>query len=140
MTNKTQGNGGFRRVGWVIGGLSLLFIVGAGGLEFFVQQAFRQASVATILLALYVASLLYVVGLVGMVVLTVWWVLRWSRVRAKPAAMGPYSPAEPRSRGLDKPQLEDPQFPQQSVAPVVPSLLPSDRDDRNKATTPSRVA
>ena len=140
MTNKTQGNGGFRRVGWVIGGLSLLFIVGAGGLEFFVQQAFRQASAATILLALFLASLLYVVGLVGMVVLTVWWLMNRRRVPVTQAAMSRYSPAEPRSRGLDKPQLEDPQFPQQGVAPVVPSLSPSDRDDRNKATTPSRVA
>ena len=140
MTNKTQGDGGFQRMVWVIGGLSLLFIVVAGGLEFFVQQAFRQASVATILLALYVASLLYVVGLVGMLVLTVWWLLRWSRVRAKPAAMSPYSPAEPRSRRLDNPQLEESQFPQQSVAPVVPSRSSRDSGAGNVAASPSRVA
>ena len=140
MTSKTLGSGGFQRVGWVIGGVSLVLIVGAGGLELFVQQAFRQASVATILLALYLASLLYVVGLVGLVVLTVWWLLRWSSARAKPAVMSRYSSAEPRSRRLDKPQLEDPQFPQQGAAPVVSSRTSRESDDRNKATSPSKVA
>ena len=139
MTNKSPGDVGFQRSRWVVGSISLLLLISAG-LALFAQYALGQASVATILLALYLASLLYVVGLAGLVVLTVWWLMNRRRVPVTQAAMSRYSPAEPRSRGLDKPQLEDPQFPQQSVAPVVPSLLPSDRDDRNKATTPSRVA
>ena len=139
MTNKSPGNVGFQRSRWVVGSISLLLLISAG-LALFAQYALGQASAATILLALYLASLLYVVGLAGLVVLTVWWLTNRRRVRVTQAAMSRYSPAEPRSRGLDKPQLEDPQFPQQGVAPVVPSLLPSDRDDRNKATTPSRVA
>jgi len=126
-------------MGWVVGSVSLLLLISAGGLELFAQQTLGQAGVATILLALYLASLLYVVGLVGLVLLTVWWLVGWPRVRVKPAAMNRYSPAEPMSRRLEKPELEV-QFLEHGVAPVVPSRSSGEIDDRNKATSPSRVA
>ncbi|MGH7206495.1 MAG: hypothetical protein ACREI2_09840 [Nitrospiraceae bacterium] len=126
-------------MGWVVGSVSLLLLISAGGLELFAQQTLGQASVATILLALYLASLLYVVGLVGLVVLSVWWLVGWLRVRGKRAAMSGYAPAELKSRRLEKEQ-EGPQFQEHGVAPVVPSRSSRESDDRNKATSPSRVA
>lgn len=129
----------FQGMGWIIGSVSMLFIISAG-LELFAQQALRQASVATLLLALYLASWTYVLGLVGLVFLSVWWLVGWRRLRAKPAAMSRYAPAEPRARRPEKPELESPQSLQQGVAPVVPSRSSRESDDRNKATSPSRVA
>lgn len=140
MTSKAPGNGVFQGMGWVVGSVSLLLLISAVGLALFAQQVLGQASVATILLALYLASLLYVVGLVGLVLLTVWWLVGWLRVRGKRAAMSGYASAEPRSRRLEKPEPEDLQFLQQGVAPVVPGRSSRESDDRNKAASPSRVA
>jgi len=140
MTRKAPGNVGFQRSRWVVGSISLLLLISAVALTLFTQHALGQASAATILLALYLAAWSYVLGLLGLVLLSVWWLVGWRRMGVTRAAMSRYSPAEPRSRRLDKPQLEDPQFPHQGVAPVVPSRSSSDREDRNKATSPSRVA
>ena len=139
MNSKTRGNGGFQGMGWVGGGAAALLLISAG-LTLFVGQAVGQVSVATILLALYLASLSYVLGLVGLVLLSLWWLLVWRRVRVTRAAMSRYAPAEPRSRRLDKPELEDPQILQQAVAPVVPTRSSRESDDKNKTASPSRVA
>ena len=139
MNSKTRGNGGFQGMGWVGGSAVALLLISAG-LTLFVGQAVGQASVATILLALYLASLSYVLGLVGLVLLSVWWLVKWRRVRVTRAAMSRYAPTEPRSRRLDKPELEDPQILQQAVTPVVPSRSSRESDDKNKTISPSRVA
>ena len=140
MTGKTRGNGEFQRMGWVVGSVSLLLLISAGGLELFAQQTLGQTSVATILLTLFLAFWSYVLGLVGLLFLSVRWLVSWRRVRVKRGAMSRYAPVEPRSRYLEKPELGDLQFIQQGVAPVVPSRSSRESDDRNKATSPSRVA
>lgn len=109
MNRKTRGNGVFQGMGWMIGSVSLLFLISVG-LELFVRQAFRQANIATILLALSLASWSYVLGLVGMIFLTVWWFLRWRSVRIKRAVMREYPPAEPSRRPVENPVLADDQF------------------------------
>jgi len=139
MTSKTRENGVFQGMGWVVGSVSLLLLISAGGLELFAQQTLGQASVATILLTLFLAFWSYVLGLVGLLFLSVRLLVSWRRVRVKRAAMSRYSPAKPMSRRLEKAELEV-QFLEHGVAPVVPSRSSGEIDDRNKATSPSRVA
>ena len=109
MYRKTRGNGVFQGMGWMIGSVSMLFLISVG-LEVFVRQAFRQASIATILLALSLASWSYVLGLVGLIFLTVWWLLKWRSVRIERAVMREHPPAEPSCRPVENPVLADPQF------------------------------
>ncbi len=140
MNSKTRENGVFQRMGRVVGSVSLLLLISAGGLELFAQQTLGQVSVATILLTLFLAFWSYVLGLVGLLFLSVRWLVSWRRVQVKRAGMSRYSLAEPRSRRLEQPELESPQFLQQSMARVVPTRSSTESDDRNKATSPSRVA
>jgi hypothetical protein len=109
MNRKTRENGVFQGMGWMIGSVSLLFPISAG-LELFVRQTFRQASVATILLALSLARWSYVLGSGGLIFLTVWWLLKWRSVRIKRAVMREHPTAEPSRRPVEISVLADPQF------------------------------
>ena len=109
MNRKTRGNGVFQGMGWMIGSVSMLFLISVG-LELFVRQAFRQASIATILLALSLASWSYVLGLIGLIFLTVWRLLKWRSLRIERAVMRKHPPAEPSRRPVENPVLADPQF------------------------------
>ena len=140
MNSKTRGNSVFQGMGWIVGSVSLVLLVSAVGPALFARQALGQVSVATIILALYLASWSYVLGLVGLLFLSVRWLVSWRRLWMKPAAMSRYSPAESRSRRLEKLELRDHQFIEKGMAPVVPSRSSRENDDRNKATSPSKVA
>jgi len=140
MNSKTRGNSVFQGMGWIVGSVSLVLLVSAVGPALFARQALGQVSVATIILALYLASWSYVLGLVGLLFLSVRWLVSWRRLWVKPAAMSRYSPAESRSRRLEKLELRDHQFIEKGMAPVVPSRSSRENDDRNKATSPSKVA
>ena len=109
MNSKTRENGEFQWTGWVVGGASLLLLLSAG-LELFVQQTLGYHSVATVILALYLAFWSYVLGLGVLLFLAVWWLVEWRRVRVKRAAMSSYASAEPRSQHLEKPESRDPQY------------------------------
>ena len=122
MNSKTRGNSVFQGMGWVVGSVSLLLLISAG-LELFVQQTLGHNSVATIILALFLAFWSYVLGLVGLLFLSVRWLVSWRRLWVKPAAMSRYSPAESRSRRLEKLELRDHQFIEKGMAPVVPSTV-----------------
>ena len=137
MTSKTRATSTFQRAGWVV--VSLLLLISAG-LPLFARQALGQVSVATIILALYLASWSYVLGLVGLLFLSVRWLVNWWRLRVKPAAMSRYSPAESRSRRLEKLELGDHQFIEKGMAPVVPSRSSRHSNDLNKGTSSTRVA
>ncbi|MGH7229019.1 MAG: hypothetical protein ACREIH_07350 [Nitrospiraceae bacterium] len=140
MNSKAQGSGAFQGAGWVVGSVSLVLIISAGGLELLAQQTLGQASVAAILLTLFLAFWSYVLGLVGLLFLSVRWLVSWRRVRVKRAALSRYAHAELRSRRLVEPEPANPQFLQQGVAPNVPSRSSRDTDDRNEVASPSRVA
>ena len=140
MNSKTRENSVFQGMGWVAGITSLLLLISAGGLELFAQQTLGQVSVATLLLTLFLAFWSYVLGLVGLLFLSVRWLVSWRRVQVRRAGMNRYSPAEPRSRRLEQPELGSPQFLQQGMATVVPTRSSTESVDRNKATSPSRVA
>jgi hypothetical protein len=75
MNRKAQENVVFRGMGWMIGTVSILFLMSAG-LELFVRQAFRQADITTVLLALALATWSSILGIVGLVLLSFWWVVR----------------------------------------------------------------
>jgi hypothetical protein len=140
MNSKTRENGEFQRTGWIIGSASLLLLISAG-LELFVQQTLGHNDVATVILALLLALWSYVLGLGVFLILAVWCLVEWRRVRVKRAAMSRDSSAGPRSRHLEKPELRDPQSLQQRVAPVVPSRSSRESDDsRNETNNRTRVA
>jgi hypothetical protein len=109
MNRKTRENGVFQGMGWMVGTVSLLFLISAG-LELFVRQTFRQASVATILLALSLARWSYVLGSGGLIFLTLWWLLKWRSLRIQRAVMREQPPAKPSRRPVETPVLADPQF------------------------------
>lgn len=139
MNSKTRKNGAFQRMGWGVGSASLLLLISAG-LELFVRQTLGHNSVATVLLALSLAFWSYVLGLGVLLFLAVRWLVEWRRVRVKRAAMSSYSSAGPRSWHLEQPELRDPQYLQQGVAPVVPSRSSRDSDDGNETNSRTRVA
>ena len=140
MNSTTPGNRVLQGIGWVVGSVSLVLLVSAEALTLFTRQALGQVSVATILLALYLASRSYVLGLVGLLFLSVRWLVSWRRLWVKPAAMSRYSPAESRSRRLEKLELRDHQFIEKGMAPVVPSRSSGENDDRNKAPVHPKLA
>jgi membrane protein implicated in regulation of membrane protease activity len=140
LNNKTRENGEFQWTGWIVGSASLLLLISAG-LELFVQQTLGHNSVATVILALLLALWSYVLGLGILLVLAVWCLVAWRRVRVKRAAMSSDASAGPRSRHLEQPELREPQSLQQRVAPVVPSRSSRDSDDRrNETNNRTRVA
>lgn len=143
MYSKTRENSVFQGMRWGSGSVIVLLIISAG-LEFFAQQVHgheaSEASVATLLLALYLASWLYILGLVGLVFLSVWWLVGWLRMLVARAAMSRHSPAEPGRRHLNKPELQGSLSFQQGVAPVVPSRSPKESVDENEPNSLTRVA
>lgn len=139
MNTKTRGNDVFQRMGRVVGGASLLLLISAG-LEFFGQHPSNGTSIAGVLLALFLALWLYLLGLGVLLFLSVWWFVKWRRVRVKRAAMSRYAPAEPRSRRLENPAQRDLQYLQQGVAATVPSRSTGESDDGNEITSLTRVA
>ncbi len=114
MNSKTRGDDVFQGMGWVAGSTSALLFI-SDGLALLAQQAHEQVSVTILLLALYLAPWLYVLGLVGLLFLSVWWLVGWLRVLVKPGAVSRYSSAEPRSPHHERPEMEG----QQGVVPVA---------------------
>jgi len=132
MTSKTRATSTFQRAAWVV--VSLLLLISAG-LPLFARQALGQVSVATILLALYLATWSYLLGLVGLLFLSVRCLVNWRRVRLTRTTMSP------RSEGLEEPEPEGSQFLEHDdMSPIVPSRLSRHSDDRNKVTSSTRVA
>jgi hypothetical protein len=78
MNSKTRENGEFQWTGWGVGGASLLLLISAG-LELFVQQTLGHNSVATVILALFLALWSYVLGLGVFLVLAMWCLVEWRR-------------------------------------------------------------
>ena len=105
MNSKT---GKFSWTGWVVGGASLLLFLSAD-LELFVQQTLGHHSVATVILAHYLAFWSYVLGLGVLLFFAVWWLVEWGRARGKQAAMSSDASAGQRSQHFEKPESREPQ-------------------------------
>ena len=132
MTSKTRATSTFQRAGWVV--VSLLLLISAG-LPLFAWQALGQVSVATILLALYLATWSYVLGLVGLLFLSVRFLVNWRRVRLTRTTMSP------QSEGHEEPEPEGSQFlGRDDVSPIVPSRWSRHSNHLNKGTSSTRVA
>lgn len=136
MNSKIQENKAFRRTGWVVGSAGLLLLISAG-LEQFVRQTLLHDG-ATVLLALFLAFWSYVFGLGLLLFLLVGWLVELRRVRVTRAAMSRYSPAEPRSRSLEKPEQQAHSYLEHGVATGVP--IQSTRADENETHSLSRAA
>lgn len=106
MKSKIRGNILFQPMGWVLATVSILLLVAAGGLALFAEQAREQAGVATLLLALFLASWSYVLGIVGLILFPVSWLVA-SRMQLKQAAMIKFS-RTPETRVLEADQFPDP--------------------------------
>jgi hypothetical protein len=139
MNRKAQENVVFRGMGWMIGTVSILFLMSAG-LELFVRQAFRQADITTVLLALALAAWSSVLGIVGLVLLSFWWVVRQVREPINKATLNRYAPVEPRSHRLEKPELADSQFRQPDPARSIPKRSLSETTARDEAPSSTRAA
>ena len=139
MNSKTRANGEFQWTGWVVGGAGLLLLLSAG-LELFVHHTFGRHSVATVLLALSLAVWSYVLGLGVLLVFAVWWLVEWRCVWVKRAARNSDASAGSRSRRPENLEFRAPQYPQQGMAPVVPSRSSRESEDGNKTNNRTRVA
>lgn len=127
-----------RTRGWIIGSAAVLLLLSAGGLTLLAQHALEQGNVASVLLALHLASWSYVLGIVGLVLVPVLELIE--RFRVKRAAMSRYSPAEPRRRDFEQPEMEGTPSLQRDVVSVALSRLSRQSDDRHKATSSTKVA
>jgi hypothetical protein len=85
---------------WV-GGIAGLLLSLSIGLELFVLQAHGTIAITTLLLALYLAAWSYVLGLAGVALLSVWWMVGRLGWKASPAPIDDVS-IEPRTRSLRK--------------------------------------
>jgi hypothetical protein len=109
MNSKTRESREFSWMGWVVGGISLLLLLSAG-LELFVQQTLGHHSVATVILALYLAFWSDVLGLGILLFLAMWWLVEWRRVSVKRAATSRDASPGPRSQHLEEPDSREPQY------------------------------
>jgi hypothetical protein len=101
-------NGKFSWTGWVVGGASLLLLLSAD-LELFIQETLGHHSVATVILAHYLAFWSYVLGLGILLFFAVRWLGEWGRTRVKQAVMSSDASAGERSQHLEKPESREPQ-------------------------------
>ncbi|HET7058136.1 MAG TPA: hypothetical protein VFI05_05345 [Nitrospiraceae bacterium] len=132
MKSKTRTNHVFHTWEWVVGSAAVLFLLSAGGLTLLAQYTREQANVVAELLALYLASWSYVLGIIGLLLLPVLELIDWLRMRVKRAVIRRYSSAEPR-RWAEKPKLESVQSTQQNVGPLLanPSSKMGDEEHEN---------
>ena len=104
--NSKNGRSSWTR--WIVGGAGLLLLLGAD-LELFVQQTLGHHSVATVILAHYLAVWSYVLGLGVLLFFAVWWLVEWGRARVKQVAMSSDVSAGQRSQHPEKPESREPQ-------------------------------
>ncbi len=127
--SKTRQNGVFQWTEYIVGSVGLSLIIGAGlalAAPQVLGQEASEASVAAILLALYVASWLYVLGIVGLVLLSLWWLVGWQPMRAERAGINCSSAA--------------PQYLEHGVALVVRSARSRASEDETEAHSLTKVA
>ena len=89
-------------------------------LELLVQQILDQISLPTALLVLYLSAWFVVLGLLGLVLLSVWWLVGWLRVSREQSVMSRYAAFESRSLRLERQEPESPGILQYGVASIIP--------------------
>jgi hypothetical protein len=140
MNHKNQKNSFFPSMEWVVAGGSLLLLITAGGLALFGQRALGPDNWTTALLAFYLASWSYVLGIAGLASLLMWELIGWLRVDMKQAAISRFSSAEPRPRPFEKSPLRVPQYSQWGIAPSAPSRSSGEGNDGKQTHRLTRVA
>ena len=141
MNRKTQRYSFLQSMEWAVAGVSLLLLIIAGGLALFAQRALGPDDWTAALLAFYLASWSYVVGMAILAILLLWELIGWLRVYMKQAVMSRISAAEPRHRPFEKSALRDPQYSQWGVAlPTAPNRLSGESHDGKETHSLTRVA
>jgi hypothetical protein len=110
-----------------------LFFISAE-LELFVQRTLGHSSVAIVILDLFLAFWSYVLGLGLLLFLSVWCLVRWCRERVTRLAISRYAPAEPRSRGLEKPEQDVHQYLQLGIATGPMGSIRAGENERHGLT------
>ena len=141
MNRKTQRYSSLQSMEWAVAGVSLLLLIIAGGLALFAQRALGPDDWTAALLAFYLASWSYVVGMAILAILLLWELIGWLRVHMKQAVMSRISAAEPRHRPFEKSALRDPQYSQWGMAPpTAPSRSSGESDDGKETQSLTKVA
>jgi len=109
----------------------MLFLFSAG-LQLFTHYASGRASVASMLLAVFLAFWSYVLGIAGLLFISVRWIRQWLRERDARAAMSGSSTVEVTRRGPA--QLSD------HSEMSGRSILPTREIDGDKTTSCVKVA
>jgi hypothetical protein len=134
MNGMTRGKGVFRGMGWLLGSAIVLLFLSAG-LTLWGKRAMGHTSMANVLLLFYFASWSYVVGLLGLVLPPVWWLLFGMTRHAMRR-----TPAEGDHRRLEELELYAHQFIERSVPRDVPSRSPSSGREEKETNSLTRVA
>jgi len=119
---------------WAVAGVSLLLLIIAGELALFAQRALGPDDWTAALLAFYLASWSYVVGMAILAILLLWELIGWLCMHMKQAVMSRISAAEPRHRPFEKSALRDPQYSQWGMAPPTAPSRSSGESDNGKET------
>jgi hypothetical protein len=93
---------------------------GSMRLELLVQQILDQITLPTALLALYLSAWFCVLGLLGLVLLSLWWFVGWPRVPREQPAMSRYAAFESRSLRLKRQEPESPGILKYGAASIIP--------------------
>jgi hypothetical protein len=105
---------------WVLGSAGTLLVLSVG-LELVVRLTFEHFSLTTVLLVLSLAAWSFVLGMSGLVIISLWWLVGRMRERVNQAALNRYASAEPGSHRFEKPELEVHQMVHHDPASMVPS-------------------
>ena len=123
---------GIQGIGWLAAGAGASLVISVG-LELFAHQLFGQTSLATFILAIYLGFWSCVLGIFGVLILSLRWLLEWRRERGNRAAITRYAPAEPRLRRPTKPGLKDAHV-------FAPSRSSTDIEAKDQSNSCTRVA
>jgi hypothetical protein len=103
------------RMGPVLGKTALLLLFSAAGFALFARHGLDQGHVATVLLALYLASWSFVVGLAGIALFVGWRLAGWLTGRRTGGIRDGCSVSDPRSRRLKQDEPESPSAPERDA-------------------------
>lgn len=140
MRRKTAVNRVLQGKRLILGSAAVLLLLSAGGLTLVAQHAREEANAVVMLLALHLASWSYVLGIAGLLLVPILEVIGWLHLPVKREPMSRYSPVEAKRRDFEQPEMDDTSSLQRDVASVALSRLSRQSNDRNQASSSTKVA
>ena len=140
MRRKTAVNRVLQGKRLILGSAAVLLLLSAGGLTLVAQHAREEANAVVMLLALHLASWSYALGIAGLLLVPILEVIDWLHLPVKRESMSRYSPVEAKRRDFEQPEMDDTSSLQRDVASVALSRLSRQSNDRNQASSSTKVA